>query len=163
MLLCSFSEALRLSADQVGPEVKTLVGQTGFVFTARAEEQFYVSNNLPENMLEIFKPINPRRLDEDLLETCCKRAQRKLIESSLLEDFIAQAYTAFENAKLPEALELRRPQSKTLESAMGRRDMLLALKRVWASDWSFDAVLQRLDKTARVGLEARAVYVLTRQ
>jgi hypothetical protein len=162
MLLCSFEEALRLPANQVGLEVKTLVGQTGFVFTARAEEQFYVSNNLPENLNAIFKPINPRRLDEDLLEECCKRAQRKLIESSLLEDFIAQAYTAFENAKLPDPLELRRPQSKTFELAMGRRDMLLALKRLWSKDWSFDAVLERVDKTTRVGLEARAVYVLAK-
>jgi hypothetical protein len=161
MLLCSFEEALRLPPDQVGLEAKTLVGQVGFVFTARAEEQFYVSNNLPENLKAIFKPINPRRLDEDLLEVCCQRAQRQLIESSLLEDFIAQAYTAYGNAKLPEALVLRRPGAKATESARGRRDMLLGLKRVWAKDWAFDAVLERLDKTTRVGLEARAVYVLT--
>ncbi len=162
MLLCSFDEALRLPPDQVGLEAKTLVARVGFIFTAQAETQFYVSNNLPENLKAIFKPINPRRLDEDLLEECCKRARRLLIESSLLEDFISQAYTAYDNAKLPDVLELRRPNVKSAESANGRRDMLLALKRLWAKDWAFEAVLERLDKTARVGLESRAAYVLAR-
>ncbi len=160
MLLCTFSEALTLPSTQVGLEVKNLLTQTGFVITARAEEQFYVSNNLPENLREIFKPINPRRLDEDLLEVLCKRAEKRILEATLLEDFISQVYTAFDNSHFSSGLTLRRPSEKNVETAMTKRQVLLALKRLWARDWQFEALLKRLDSTGKIGLEARAVYLL---
>ena len=35
------------------------------------------------------------------------------------------------------------------------RGALLALKRVWAQDWSFEAVLERLDTSGQIGVDAR--------
>ncbi len=160
MLLCSFTESLRLPPAQVGSETKNLVGKTGFVITARAEEQFYVSNNLPENLRELFKPINPRRLDEDLLEVLCLKAEKTILEASLLEDFILQVYTAFDNSHFSSSLILRRPELKSFETAHQKRAVLLGLKRLWANDWRFEAVLKRLDTNGKIGLDARAVYVL---
>ncbi len=160
MLLCTFSESQKLPTSQVGLETKNFIGKTGFIITARAEEQFYISNNLPENLRETFKPINPRRLDEDLLEVLCSRASKRILEATLLEDFIAQMYTAFDNSHFSSRLILRRENEKHFEAANGKREVLLALKRLWARDWQFEAVMKRLDTTGKIGLDARAVYLL---
>ena len=160
MLLCTFTESQKLPTNQVGVESKTLIGKTGFVITARAEEQFYVSNNLPENLRDLFKPINPRRLDEDLLEVLCSRAGKQILEATMLEDFISQIYTAFDNTHFSSRQILRRENEKHLEPANGKREVLLAIKRLWARDWQFEAVLKRLDATGKIGLDARAVYLL---
>jgi hypothetical protein len=161
MLLCTFAEALRLPEAAVGQEINHLQNQKGFVFTARAEEQFYVSNNLPENLRHLFLPVNPRRLDEDLLFELCSRAQKRLLEATLLEDFIGQVYTAFDNSRFTQTLVLRRPNQKHVEMVKSKRDALLGLKRLWATDWAFEAVLHRLDHTGKIGLEARAAYLLS--
>ncbi len=140
-------------------EARGLTG-TGFVFTAQSEEQFYLTTNLPEQLRQIFAGINPRRLDEDALEDACTRAQKLVTESFMLEDFIGQAYLALKNLKLESTvLHVRRPFSQTLEVGEGRRGALLALKRLWARDWDFDGVFERLDLTGSVGLEARAAYL----
>jgi hypothetical protein len=161
-VLCSFLEALALPEGMVGLEARTLAGKNprGFVFTSLAEEQFYLSNNLPEQLRDLFKPLNPRRLDEDLLDSLCAKAQKLVTDAIMLEDFVSQAYTAFKNVGLEAAFHLRRPGGKHLEPASTRREMLLALKRTWAFDWGFESVLERLDATGGVGLDARAVYVL---
>ena len=160
-VLCSFEEAIQLPAALVGAEASALVKSRGFVFTSLGEEQFYLSNNLPEQLRELFKPLNPRRLDEDLLEVLCKTAQKKVLDAVLLEDFVAMAYTAYKNVGLEGKFHLRRPLEKYLEPAANRREMLLALKRIWAHDWGFERVLERLDQVGKVGLDARAVYVLS--
>jgi hypothetical protein len=168
VFLCSFAESVSQAPDLVGEEaqllgrleVKGLTG-AGFVFTAQSEEQFYLTTNLPEQLRQIFAGINPRRLDEDALEDACKRAQRLVTESFMLEDFISQAYLALKNLKLENTvLHVRRPFSQTIESGDGRRGALLALKRLWARDWDFDSTLERLDLTGSVGLEAQAAYLL---
>ena len=158
--MCSFEEAVQLPAALVGTEVRALVKARGFVFTSLIEEQFYLSNNLPEQLRELFKPLNPRRLDEDLLEVLCKTAQKKVLDAVLLEDFVAMAYTAFKNVGLEGSFHLRRPLETHRQPAANRREMLLALKRIWAYDWGFEQVLERLDEVGKVGLDARAVYVL---
>ena len=170
MFLCAFSESVSLPTELVGTEARQLgrldptLLATGFVFTARAEEAFYLSNNLPEQLRLIFAGLNPRRLDEDALENACQRASRLIVESYMLEDFIAQAYLALRNTGLENAsLHVRRERSKTLENTLesgdGRRGAILALKRLWARDWSFDAVLERLDTTGSVALEERPALV----
>ena len=159
-VLCSFEEAIHLPAALVGTEARALAKARGFVFTSLGEEQFYLSNNLPEQLRELFKQLNPRRLDEDLLEVLCKTAQKKVLDAILLEDFVAMAYTAFKNVGLEGQFHLRRPLAKHLEPAANRREMLLALKRIWARDWDFEAVLERLDEAGKFGLDARAVYVI---
>jgi hypothetical protein len=160
-MLCSFQEALTMPASLVGAEAQKLAisKPVGFVFTTRAEEQFYLTNNLPEQLRLIFAGINPRRLDEDLLELHCKRAVKLVLDSYLLEDFISQSYLAMKNAKLEEQVVLRRPDSKLLEVANDKRAALIALKRVWSHDWDFDAVVKRLDSKGKVGIDARATYI----
>jgi hypothetical protein len=167
VFLCTFAESVTQPPDLVGEEAQMLgrlepsvpIG-TGFVLTAQSEEQFYLTNNLPEQLRQIFAGINPRRLDEDALEDACKRAQKLVTESFLLEDFISQAYLALKNLKLEQTvLHVRRPFSRVLEVGEGRRGALLALKRLWTRDWDFERALERLDLTGSVGLEARAAYL----
>ncbi len=166
MFLCSFPESLSQPLDLVGQEAQTL-GRSknaiaGFVFTSRAEEQFYLTNNLPEQLRQIFAGINPRRLDEDALEDACTRAQKLVAESFMLEDFISQAYLALKNLKLENTvLHVRRPLSTVQELGDGRRGALLALKRVWTGDWRFERALERLDLTGSIGLEAQPAYLFT--
>jgi phosphoenolpyruvate synthase/pyruvate phosphate dikinase len=164
-MLCSFQEAINMPVSLVGSEAKKLSpsNQTGFIFTARAEEQFYLTNNLPEQLGTIFAGINPRRLDEDLLEVYCKKAVKLMLDSYLLEDFIAQSYLAIKNAKLEGGqMILRRPDSKLFEVAKDNRAALIALKRVWSHDWTFDAVVKRLDAKGKVGIDARATYIFAK-
>jgi hypothetical protein len=160
-MLFSFQEAVNMPAALVGMEAQKLAASkpVGFVFSARAEEQFYLTNNLPEQLRLIFTLINSRRLDEDLLELHCKRAVKLVLDSYLLEDFIAQSYLAMKNAKLDGQVVLRRPDAKLLEAANDKRATLIALKRVWSHDWDFDAVVKRLDTKGKVGIDARATYI----
>jgi hypothetical protein len=135
----------------------------GFAFTSRAEEQFYLTNNLPEQLGRLFAGINPRRLDEDLLELQSKKALKLVLDSYLLEDFIAQSYVAMKNAKLEGGqMILRRPESKLVEGANDKRGALIGLKRVWSHDWAFDALVQRLDTKGKVGIDARATYIFAK-
>jgi hypothetical protein len=159
-VLYSFPEAVQLPHALVGGEVSKLTTTKGFVFTSLAEEQFYLSNNLPEQLRDLFKPLNLRRLDEDLLEVLSKKAHRLVLDAILLEDFVAMAYTAFRNVAFEGGFHLRRPGGTHLEQGRDRREMLLALKRLWAFDWTFDEVLARVDETGAVGLDARAAYVI---
>ena len=166
VFLCAFSESVSLPTELVGSEAQQLgrldptLLAAGFVFTARAEEAFYLSNNLPEQLRLIFAGINSRRLDEDALENACQRASRLIVESYMLEDFISQAYLALRNTGLENtSLHVRRERSSQIESGDGRRSAILALKRLWARDWSFDAVLARLDTTGSVALEERPALV----
>lgn len=168
VFLCAFPESVRLPAELIGTEAPQLgrlepaLLARGFVFTSRAEEAFYLSNNLPEQLRAIFKGINPRRLDEDALEHACTQAARLVTESYMLEDFISQAYLALHNTNLENTvLHVRRERSSVREGGDGRRGAILALKRLWARDWAFEAVLNRLDATGSVGLEERPALVFT--
>jgi hypothetical protein len=174
-MLCSFPESIHLSSRLVGPEAQQLgrlepsVVAPGFVWLTHCEEQFYLSNNLPEQLRTVFKPFNPRRLDEDALEVACDRAQKLVRESYLLEDFVAQSYTALKNVGIEGTLHVRREyclweyprrefsgdQSNQLETGQDHRGALLALKRVWGQDWAFEAVLERLDASGQIGVDAR--------
>jgi hypothetical protein len=160
-MLCSFPESVSRAQPLVGLETQdlgrlepTLVAP-GFVWFTHGEEQFYLSNNLPEQLRDVFKPFNPRRLDEDALEVACERAQKLVRESYVLEDFVAQSYTALKNVGVEGTLHVRREFSSKSETGQDRRGALLALKRVWAQDWTFEAVLERLDTSGKIGVEAR--------
>jgi hypothetical protein len=160
-MLCSFTESTVLAPIVVGLEAQWLgrlePGRVapGFVWLTHGEEQFYLSNNLPEQLRTIFKAFNPRRLDEDALEVACERAQKLVRESYLLEDFVALFYTALKNVGIEGHLHVRREFSGQFETGQDRRGALLALKRVWAQDWSFEAVLGRLDASGNIGVDAR--------
>jgi hypothetical protein len=175
-MLCSFIESTKITQSLVGLEAQHLgrlepnLVAPGFVWLTHGEEQFYLSNNLPEQLREVFKAFNPRRLDEDALEVACERAQKLVLESYLLEDFVAQSYTALKNVGIEGSLHVRRefsgqpvsgqpvsgqPVSGQIETGQDRRGALLALKRVWAQDWAFEAVLKRFDTSGNIGVDAR--------
>lgn len=160
-MLCSFPESTKLAKPLVGLEAQQLGGlepnlvAPGFVWLTHGEEQFYLSNNLPEQLRDVFKTFNPRRLDEDALEVACEHAQKMVRESYLLEDFVAQSYTALKNVGIEGSLHVRREFSSDLETGQDRRGALLALKRVWAQDWAFETVLERLDASGQIGVDAR--------
>jgi hypothetical protein len=160
-MLCSFPESIHMPKTLVGHEAQNLgrlepdLIAPGFVWLTHCEEQFYLSNNLPEQLRTIFKAFNPRRLDEDALEVACERAQKLVRESYVLEDFVAQSYTALKNVGIEGTLHVRREFSGKLETGQDRRGALLALKRVWAQDWAFEAVLERLDGSGNIGVDAR--------
>jgi hypothetical protein len=164
-MLCSFAESVSLAQTLVGLEAQQLgrlepsLIAPGFVWFTHGEEQFYLSNNLPEQLREVFKAFNPRRLDEDALEVACERAQKMVRESYLLEDLVALFYTALKNVGIEGTLHVRRECSSQLETGQDRRGVLLALKRVWAQDWAFETVLERLDTSGQIGVDARPCLI----
>ena len=170
------SEAVSLPEHLVGAEAQRL-GQhadlvpAAFVIPPSFEEGFYRHNNLPFQLSAVFAPIRPLRIDEDVLEPLCLRARALILGSALLDDQVQQFYRALHNAGLESGkVHLRRPggldasdQPAQVETAHARApgtEALHALKRLWASDWHFGAVLVRLDTAGSVALEARPVLVL---
>lgn len=164
----TFAEAARLSVSLVGEEAARLAAHPdllapGFVIDRLFEEDFYTGNNLPEQLRHLFSPIKPRRVDEDALEPLCDKAQALVKASYLLDDAVQKFYRAVRNADvLGGKVHARRDGDTTGEITTAfapGTEALVALKKLWANDWSFDAVLTRLDETGSVGLEARPVLM----
>lgn len=126
------------------------------VMPAEAEERFYRFNNLPERLEQIFEGVDPVDPDEDDLEALAPRAVLLLERHFLLDELIDAFYDRI--ADLPDRLHVRRPASTGLHAARGR-PALLAVKRLWAADWSFDALAQRVPMAKTFALEARDVLV----
>lgn len=172
----TFAEAARLDPALVGPEAARLAAlgdrvAPGFVLGADFEEDFYVTNNLPEQLRALFAPVNPRRIDEDALEVLCDKAVALLRASYLLDDSVQLFLRAVNRAGLlgGEAHARRAldgpgegPGGGAVESAFAAPPgsaLLVAVKKLWARDWTFDAVLDRLDTHGRISLDARPVLV----
>ncbi|ADI14637.1 hypothetical protein [Truepera radiovictrix] len=133
------------------------------VLSPDAEEAFYRLNNLPAQLLKLFSGLDLTDPDEDDLEERAPEAQRLIKAHFLLDEFIDAFYAGL--APLPSQLRLRRatPPGGPLESgqvALKGRPALLALKNLWAEDWSVEALLSRTAATASVGLAARAVLLV---
>lgn len=167
----TFAEAHRLG---LGGEAAVLgklpTVAAGFVLSAEYEELFYRSNNLPARLSTLFSGIQPRRLDEDVLEQLCTQAEKMMIESSLMDNSIAQLFLAFKNAGLlGQSVIIRReyqaeplvPYQQTALDTPNKA--LFALKKLWASDWSFDAVRERFDQFGRCALDARPTIFICGQ
>ncbi|AZI43567.1 hypothetical protein EHF33_13080 [Deinococcus psychrotolerans] len=164
----TFAEAATLSAARVGQETHLLARfaarlPAAFVLEAEFEEAFYRRANLPEQLGKLFAPINPRRIDEDLLETLCARATPLVRTSALMDDSVQLLLRAVKNAGLASGeFHLRRPTERRSEGGEARppsNEVLFALKRLWATDWTFEAVLARLDGSSSIALEARPVLI----
>ncbi|TSA87215.1 hypothetical protein FNU79_04810 [Deinococcus detaillensis] len=170
----TFAEAATLSAARVGQETHLLARfaarlPAAFVLEAEFEEAFYRRANLPEQLGKLFAPINPRRIDEDLLENLCARATPLVRTSALMDDSVQLLLRAVKNAGLASGeFHLRRPTERRSESGEARppsNEVLFALKRLWATDWTFEAVLARLDRVdsvdgaGSIALEARPVLI----
>ncbi|AWN22376.1 hypothetical protein DKM44_03270 [Deinococcus irradiatisoli] len=164
----TFAEAASLPAARVGLETHLLAAcaaelPRAFVLEAAFEEGFYRRANLPEQLGKLFVPINPRRIDEDLLEDLCAKATGLVRTSALMDDSVQLLLRAVHNAGLSSGeFHLRRPAERRSEGGVARppgNEVLFALKRLWASDWTFEAVLARLDTQGSIALEARSVLI----
>lgn len=129
---------------------------TVVVVPAAVEERFYRLNNLPHRLNEIFASVDLRDPDEDDVEEAAPDAQALVGQHYLLDEFIDAFYGALR--ALPAMVEVRRPEQGG-ESVPRGRPALLALKRAYQRDWSFDAVWRRLESGADIALEARPVLV----
>lgn len=165
--MLTLSEAARRPVTEVGPETHRLAAQGtgGMLVPAAFEEAYYLGVNLPEQLARLFAPVNPQRIDEDLLDGLCEQAQTLVRGSSLSDDAVQLFYRALKNAGLDSGpLELRRPDEPGREAAPQVRPpgtaALHALKRLWAQDWAFEAVLARLDDTGGIGVDARPTLLL---
>ncbi|WP_027459622.1 hypothetical protein [Deinococcus murrayi] len=166
--MLTFAEAARQPAAVVGAETHRLAANAGrlgagMVLPASYEEAFYRGNNLPEQLRRLLAGLNPARLDEDLLEALAPRAADLVRTSALSDDAVQLFYRALGNAGLAGGeLHLRRPGEREAEAARVTPPgtaALHALKRLWARDWTFAAMLERLDTQGSVGLEARPVLL----
>lgn len=127
-----------------------------------AEEAFYRLNNLPAQLAALFAGLDLSDPDEDDLEERAPAAQALLKTHFLLDEFVDAFYVGL--APLPNRLRVRRATPPGGPLAGGRvalkgRPALLALKDLWADDWSVAALLTRTAETASVGLAARAVLI----
>lgn len=126
------------------------------VVPAASQESFYRYGNLVRQLSELFLGVDPEDPDEDDLEERAPAAMALVTGSYLLDEVIDDFYETA--VLLPEARRVRRPGEAGLE-ARGQRASLLAVKRLWAADWSFGALCQRLAATASFALEARPILL----
>ncbi len=137
--------------------------QSGFVLApsliipASIEENFYRLNNLPEQLALIFKDVNKENPDEDDIEELEPQALALFKRHFLLDEFIDLFYTALE--PLDSKLIIRRSGSDQATVANKGRPSLIALKNLWASSWTFDAILERLEKTQTIAVEASHILI----
>ena len=141
----------------------TKLAENGFrlapivVVPAALEEHFYRLNNLPAQLAVIFKDVDLGDPDEDDVEDAVPAAQALLKKHYLLDEVIDVFYGAIRT--LPSKLELRRADAKESYSATRGRPALMKLKQLWTDDWTFEAVLARLESQQTFGLEARPVVI----
>lgn len=164
--MLTFAEARHRPESEVGAETHRLAAQGvgGMVVPARFEESYYRHANLPEQLARLFRAVNPRRIDEDLLEPLTVQALALVRGSALLDDAVQVFYRALGNAGLAAGqVQVRRPDAAYAETAQVTPPgtaALHAMKRLWAQDWAFAAVLERLDAHGSVALEARPTLLL---
>jgi len=126
------------------------------VVPSALEERFYRLNNLPALLNELFTAVDPADPDEDDVEEACPAAEALVRQHYMLDETVDDFYQATEG--LPERLHVRRPYHDGRVAVRGR-PALMALKQVYQSDWSYDAVWTRLRESRAIALEARPVLV----
>lgn len=127
------------------------------IVPALAEEWFYELNNLPAQLTELFAGVDLTDPDEDDIEELAPQAETLLTQHYLLDEFIDLFYSR--TATFPPQLRLRRPSQDAGRTATRGRPSLLALKQLWADEWTFDAIMDRLEQHHTIGLPARPVLV----
>ncbi|MDK2014077.1 MULTISPECIES: hypothetical protein [unclassified Deinococcus] len=152
------------AADQAEVTRLLALGTPGVIVPPAFEEAFYRGGNLPEQLRRLFSPIRPARIDEDALEPLAAQAQALIRTSYLMDDAVQAFYRTVARASLPVGgmVRVRRPGAARGEDApflAPGTATLQALKRVWAQDWTFDALLDRLDGTGSIALEARSTLL----
>lgn len=108
------------------------------------EAEFYEHNNLAENIRKAFAGVFGARIDEEKLETASAFAEKLLRESYMFPERADQIKRA-----LPEGQLLVRYSGEAVFSLEANPQAALwAVKRLWASRWQFDAVLERVPNLA---------------
>lgn len=119
------------------PVAPTLV--LGFSGPNSLENEFYALANLPEQIRNAFAGVFGARLDEERLEAACAQAERLMRESYLLPERADELRRA-----LPDGpLLVRYAGEAPFALEPGKQEALWALKRLWASRWEVEAVLER--------------------
>ncbi len=126
------------------------------VVPAEVEETFYRTNNLPKQLNDLFRGLDLSNPDEDDIEELAPEAQGLLKAHFLLDEVVDLFYEGL--SALPSKVRVRRPGSEGCTATRGR-PALIALKNTWVEDWSFDALMTRLEKNHSVALQARPVLV----
>lgn len=122
------------------------------VVPASLEEYFYRLNNLPTQLSTVFAKVNLKNPDEDDIEDAVPQAQALFKHHYLLDEVIDMFYEQLEF--LPERVTVRRA-GQDGKTVLKGRPALMALKEIWMDDWSFETVLERIERTKTIGLEAR--------
>lgn len=108
------------------------------------EGEFYEHNNLAEQIQRLYLGVFGARLDETRLETACDKAEKLLRESYMLPERSDQLRAVFSETK--QIIRFMGEAPFGLES--GKNEALWAVKRLWASRWQLDAVLERQPQLA---------------
>lgn len=131
------------------------------VVPAEVEETFYRTNNLPAQLNGLFEGLDLSNPDEDDIEELAPEAQGLLKAHFLLDETIDLFYEGL--SPLPSRVRVRRssgrPNEEPGHTTTRGRPALIALKNIWVEDWSFDALMARLEKRHSVALQARPVVV----
>ncbi len=123
-------------AEQQGVAVAPMA-----VVPVSVEAEFYRLNDLPRRLLSLFHGVDLRDPDEEDLEDLAPTAGGLVREHALLDEVIESFYEAM--VGLPHDLEVRRVGASGIMASRGR-PALLALKRLWAADWTAEALAMRL-------------------
>lgn len=111
------------------------------VVTADVERDFYRLAQLEPRVRARFAHVDPRDPDEDDLEELAPEVGAWVLDAALLVEVVEGFYEAL--AGLPARVRVRRPGDEGMAAVRGR-PALVAVKRVWAADWTVAAIATRL-------------------
>jgi hypothetical protein len=104
------------------------------------EEEFFRLNNLPERIERLFHGVFGVRIDEERLVWAAEEAKKAVRESYLLPE---RAEAFLEGLKGRGPVLLRRAGKGDAHPAPSPKEALFALKRIWASAFEVEAILER--------------------
>lgn len=134
---------LEKAKTQGEPALLRRLQQLGFAvvptFVLDLEAEFYALNNLAEQIKRAFAGVFGARLDEDRLDAACALAQRLVRESYLLPERSEE----LRNALPPGKWLVRYAGQAPFALEAGSQEAIWALKRLWASRWRLEVVLER--------------------
>lgn len=130
------------------------------IVPAAAEERFYRLNNLAQQLLDLFAGVDPSDPDEDDIEERAPAAQKLIRSHYLLDEFIDLFYDRLR--VLPSQVEVRQPvfaADQPGKRVTRGRPALLTVKTLWADAWSFDSLMERLEKDATLTPQVQPIVI----
>lgn len=108
------------------------------------EAEFYELGNLAENIRRAFVGAIGARIDEAKLEAACGYAEKLLRESYMFPE----RSEAIKRVLAEGRFLVRYASAAPFALESGKQAALWAVKRLWASRWQFDAVMERIPDLA---------------